>query len=207
MTGGAPLSFSGMLAQADLVVQAVVALLVICSVACWAIIIRKVVQVAALRRAIAGVEAYATSPGTASASSDTLLDRLLAELHTERAVPGPDIRPRLETALRLAGLREVRAGETGLPFLATVASTAPFVGLFGTVWGIMHSFTAIAAAQDTSLASVAPGIAEALLATAIGLAVAIPAVVGYNQIRAAFARCGQRLAAVAAVMARTATAP
>ena len=69
----------------------------------------------------------------------------------------------------------------GLSFLATVGATAPFVGLFGTVWGIMHSFTGIAAAKDTSLAVVAPGIAEALFATAVGLAAAIPAVIFYNQ--------------------------
>lgn len=71
--------------------------------------------------------------------------------------------------------------QSGLSFLATVGATAPFVGLFGTVWGIMHSFTGIAASKDTSLAVVAPGIAEALFATAIGLAAAIPAVIFYNQ--------------------------
>ena len=85
-----------------------------------------------------------------------------------------------------------------------MASTAPFVGLFGTVWGIMHSFSSIAEAKDTSLAAVAPGIAEALFATAIGLATAIPAVVGYNQIRAAFTRCGQRLGTATASFAKRA---
>jgi biopolymer transport protein ExbB/TolQ len=72
--------------------------------------------------------------------------------------------------------------EPGLPFLATVGSAAPFVGLFGTVWGIMGSFTRIAAANDTSLSVVAPGIAEALFSTAIGLAAAIPAVIAYNKL-------------------------
>ena len=82
--------------------------------------------------------------------------------------------------------------EGGLPNLAVISSVAPFVGLFGTVWGIMASFAGIAAAKDTSLAVVAPGIAEALAATAYGLAAAIPASVGYNRIGAAFSRIGQR---------------
>ncbi|MFW2392399.1 MAG: MotA/TolQ/ExbB proton channel family protein, partial [Methyloceanibacter sp.] len=76
----------------------------------------------------------------------------------------------------------------GLPFLATIGSAAPFIGLFGTVWGIVNSFTAIATQKDTSLAVVAPGIAEALIATALGLAAAIPAVVAYNQITVALGR-------------------
>jgi biopolymer transport protein ExbB/TolQ len=84
--------------------------------------------------------------------------------------------------------------EGGLPNLAVISSVAPFVGLFGTVWGIMTSFAGIAASQDTSLAVVAPGIAEALAATAYGLAAAIPASVGYNRIGASFARAGQQVA-------------
>ena len=83
--------------------------------------------------------------------------------------------------------------QSGLPFLATVGATAPFVGLFGTVWGIMRSFTGIAAAKDTSLAVVAPGIAEALFATAIGLAAAIPAVIFYNQANVLLCSVGNRM--------------
>ena len=79
---------------------------------------------------------------------------------------------------------EVKRLRTGLSLLATSGSTAPFVGLFGTVWGIMNSFSSIARSQDTSLAVVAPGIAEALFATAIGLVVAIPAVMAYNKLSA-----------------------
>ena len=84
--------------------------------------------------------------------------------------------------------------EGGLPNLAVISSVAPFIGLFGTVWGIMTSFAGIAQSQDTSLAVVAPGIAEALAATAYGLAAAIPASVGYNRIGAAFSRAGQQVA-------------
>ena len=99
---------------------------------------------------------------------------------------------RVERAMRGAVRGELKRIETGLPFLATVGSAAPFIGLFGTVWGIMHSFTAIASAKDTSLAVVAPGIAEALFATAIGLAAAIPAVVAYNQISVSLGRAAER---------------
>ena len=93
-----------------------------------------------------------------------------------------DLRDRLERAMLVALKTELRRIEVGLPFLATVGSAAPFIGLFGTVWGIINSFTAIAQQKDTSLAVVAPGIAEALIATALGLAAAIPAVMAYNQI-------------------------
>ena len=82
--------------------------------------------------------------------------------------------------------------KAGLPFLATIGSAAPFIGLFGTVWGIMNSFTAIAQQKDTSLAVVAPGIAEALFATALGLAAAIPAVMAYNQIIVSLGRLAAR---------------
>jgi len=94
---------------------------------------------------------------------------------------------------RAAG-RLLGQAEGGLPNLAVISSVAPFVGLFGTVWGIMSSFAAIAQANDTSLATVAPGIAEALATTAYGLAAAIPASIGYNRISAAFARVEQAMA-------------
>jgi biopolymer transport protein ExbB/TolQ len=93
---------------------------------------------------------------------------------------------------------ELRRVEPGLPFLATVGSAAPFVGLFGTVWGIMNSFSSIAARNDTSLAVVAPGIAEALFATALGLVAAIPAVVAYNKLATRITRLAQRLNAAIA---------
>ena len=84
--------------------------------------------------------------------------------------------------MRAALTNRIKRLQTGLPLLATAGSTAPFIGLFGTVWGIMNSFSSIAKSQDTSLAVVAPGIAEALFATAIGLIVAIPAVMAYNKL-------------------------
>ena len=91
--------------------------------------------------------------------------------------------------------REARRFERGLPFLATTGSSAPFIGLFGTVWGIMNSFQAIALTKNTSLAVVAPGIAEALFATALGLVAAIPAVVAYNKLSNDIGRYAGRLEA------------
>src|SRR3546814_7142433 len=104
-------------------------------------------------------------------------------------------RERIERAMRAALAAELRKVEPGLPFLATVGSAAPFIGLFGTVWGIMSSFTAIAQSQDTSLAVVAPGIAEALFATGLGLVAAIPAVIAYNKLTTDLGRLAQRLTA------------
>jgi biopolymer transport protein TolQ len=103
------------------------------------------------------------------------------------------LQTRIDRVLDVAIRRETAALERRLLFLATVGSAAPFVGLFGTVWGIMNSFQAIAASKNTALAVVAPGIAEALLATALGLLAAIPAVVGYNKLSSAANKIGQRL--------------
>ena len=103
------------------------------------------------------------------------------------------LRQRVERAMSVAINREMNRLERGMTFLANVGSTAPFVGLFGTVWGIMHSFTAIASSQNTSLAVVAPGIAEALFATALGLVAAIPAVIAYNKFTNDLNRYADRL--------------
>jgi biopolymer transport protein TolQ len=102
---------------------------------------------------------------------------------------------RIDRVMQVTMGREIEALERNMTFLATVGSTAPFVGLFGTVWGIMNSFQAIAQSKDTSLAVVAPGIAEALFATALGLVAAIPAVVAYNKISTDLGRYAARLEA------------
>jgi biopolymer transport protein TolQ len=91
------------------------------------------------------------------------------------------VRERINQVMMVARNREIESLENGLGFLASIGASAPFIGLFGTVLGIMHSFTAIAVSKNTSLVSVAPGIAEALFATAIGLFAAIPAVIAYNK--------------------------
>jgi biopolymer transport protein TolQ len=103
------------------------------------------------------------------------------------------VRERIDRAMNVTIMREMERLERYMIFLASVGATAPFVGLFGTVWGIMHSFSAIAAMHNTDLAVVAPGIAEALFATAIGLVAAIPAVLAYNKLSNDLARYASRL--------------
>jgi biopolymer transport protein TolQ len=103
------------------------------------------------------------------------------------------LRQRIDQVMTLTMGREIERLESNLSFLASVGSTAPFIGLFGTVWGIMNSFQSIAATKNTSLAVVAPGIAEALFATALGLVAAIPAVIAYNKISNELGRYANRL--------------
>ena len=103
------------------------------------------------------------------------------------------VRDRIERVMDLTIGREMERLEKQMTFLASVGSSAPFIGLFGTVWGIMNAFTSIAAEANTSLAVVAPGIAEALFATALGLVAAIPATIGFNKLNSDLTRYGQRL--------------
>ena len=193
------------LGHADFVVLTVVALLMLSSIVSWAIIVEKVVRLSRLSAVLGRIETQVAAPSGLATQPSELLGMMLAA-RDEEVLDGEspsDLRTRRLAAMRAAYLGELRRFEGGLSFLATVASTAPFVGLFGTVWGIMRSFSAIASSKDTSLAVVAPGVAEALFATAIGLAAAIPAVVAYNFSRAALGRCGRRLGAVAAALAKS----
>lgn len=199
LAAGAAHEFSlyGMIMDADPVVKAVMAGLALASVACWAIILEKIIRIASLKRGLKRLEAIAG--GDAPAQNDHALVRLLltsaqreAEDGGSRGEERSDVRARLERAMRGTLKSELQRQETGLPFLATIGSAAPFIGLFGTVWGIMNSFTAIGQQQDTSLATVAPGIAEALFATALGLAAAIPAVMAYNAIAVQLGRLAAR---------------
>jgi len=195
---GRDFSVIGMIAHADPVVQAIVALLIVCSIASWAITFEKIVRLRGLARQARALEAQAASgrlPADQLGIVGAMSQAALAELN-DGGSPGEDrtgVRARLERAMRGAMKGDLRRLESGLPFLATVGSTTPFVGLFGTVWGIMHSFTAIAQSKDTSLAVVAPGIAEALFVTALGLAAAIPAVVAYNLITVSLGKAAERL--------------
>jgi biopolymer transport protein ExbB/TolQ len=186
-------SIFGMVAQADPIVKAVMLLLALASVGCWAIILEKLVRLTKLGRDLRRLERSVSDDNLAEAPRG-LVRTLLSAAHQEaedggsRNEPRGELRARLERAMRLSLKGELQRLEVGLPFLATVGSAAPFVGLFGTVWGIMNSFTSIAQQKDTSLAVVAPGIAEALFATALGLAAAIPAVVAYNMISVSLGR-------------------
>jgi biopolymer transport protein TolQ len=190
------LSFLALFLQADPIVKGVMVALVLASLASWTVILDKLLRIRALRRearaferaAQAGETGGAALPGAAgrigAAGLEAWRDRDAGESRAER-------RERIERAMRTALAVEMRRLQPGLPLLATIGSAAPFVGLFGTVWGIMNSFSAIARSQNTSLSVVAPGIAEALFATAIGLAAAIPAVLAYNAFATALGRLQQ----------------
>ena len=184
----------GMFVQADVVVKVVMIGLALASVATWTVLLVKTVQLRAARRE--GRRALATVLSARSlldaarqiADHSNAVGRLLAaaqdEVEKSRDLPADGIKERIAWQLeRIEAAAAQRIGR-GMGVLATVGAVAPFVGLFGTVWGIMNSFIGISRAHTTNLAVVAPGIAEALLATAFGLAAAIPAVVIYN----AFAR-------------------
>jgi len=190
----ATLSPIGLFLQADLVVKAVMLGLLAASIWTWAIIIGFSLT---LTRATRANEAYERDFWKAPdidrfferrGTEDLPAARVLAAGIKEwrrstgaKRVDREGVRGRLATLMASASAAEVDALTSRLNILATVGSVAPFVGLFGTVWGIMRSFTAIAAEQNSSLAVVAPGIAEALFATAIGLFAAIPAVIAYNR--------------------------
>jgi biopolymer transport protein TolQ len=193
-----PATFSvvSLFLHADIVVKGVLLLLLAGSVWSWAVIIEKLGRLAAVRRLTRSCEARVATaqtaidltglsgrPDGADPAAAVLSAGWSESAQTAGAEPetASERRGRIERAMRIALGVELRRLEARLPFLATLGSAAPFIGLFGTVWGIMRSFTGIAAANNTSLAVVAPGIAEALFATAMGLAAAIPAVVAYNK--------------------------
>ena len=182
--------------------------LLLASVVCWALVFEKIYRVRRLNREVDVLEDAAAAGKLAASTEAGLVSSVNAAANTEwsegakNAGPG-EIRDRLEQAMRGAMRRELKGIEKGLPFLATLGSAAPFIGLFGTVWGIMNSFTAIAQSKDTSLAVVAPGIAEALFATAVGLAAAIPAVIAYNQFTVALGRASDKISPALSVLARS----
>ena len=202
--------------HADPVVQGVMLVLLGASVWCWAVILDKAVRLRSLRRAAAAFERSVAAG--AAADKDTaqppLTGALIAaaarEWHDDGGSAGAaggipesraERRQRIDQAMRAVLGRALRQAERGMTVLATTGSAAPFIGLFGTVWGIMHSFNGIAQSQDTSLAVVAPGIAEALMATAMGLVAAIPAVIAYNKLLASFAALAYRFGGVIAALA------
>ena len=163
--------------------------LALASLWCWVLIVEGVISLLRLGRAIGAARAQVAAGSLAPIAE---AGRAAAQLQVERETAG-ERRTRVGEAMARAARETLGRAEGGLPNLAVIASVAPFVGLFGTVWGIMTSFAGIAEAKDTSLAVVAPGIAEALAATAYGLAAAIPASVGYNRIGAGFARASRAL--------------
>lgn len=211
---GANLSLLGLFLQAGLVVQLVILLLIAASVWVWAIIIEKSLTIRRINREASAFEDKFWS----GRSLDELYDLEGAEPgHPMAAVFGAamgewrrsvrvagaeaarsSIAARIDRAMDVTTMREMERLERYMVFLASIGAVAPFVGLFGTVWGIMHSFAAIAAMHNTNLSVVAPGIAEALFATAIGLVAAIPAVLAYNKLSTDLSRIAARLEAFGA---------
>ena len=202
----ASLSPIALFLQADIVVKAVMIGLLLASVAVWVVILVSGWQLRRARRETerferdfwkaSDVEGFAKEAGGRDVAAARVLQAGLAEWKRSTArgvVDRAGVRERLLGALDSATAHEVDQLGERLNLLATVGSVAPFVGLFGTVWGIMRSFAAIAGAKESSLAVVAPGIAEALFATAIGLFAAIPAVIAYNRFLHALGRIESRL--------------
>ncbi len=180
--------------DADIVVQVVMAGLILASIWVWAIVVSFALRMGAVNRRCASyegefwkakdLEAYQTQNGSADVASSVVVAAGLTEWRRSFSGKRPDpegLRQRLSTVMDSAVAQEADNLAERLNFLATVGAVAPFVGLFGTVWGIMNSFFQIGQQQNSSLAVVAPGISEALFATAIGLFAAIPAVIAYNR--------------------------
>jgi biopolymer transport protein TolQ len=199
----------GLFWQADAVVKIVMMMLVVASIWCWAIIIEKLMRIRRLNAQADSFEEAFWSGGSLDALYDRIgqspADPMAATFAAgmrewrhaaDRGIGGTrksSLQQRVERVMAVSIGREMARAERYMTFLASVGSTAPFIGLFGTVWGIMNSFTSIAGSGNTSLAVVAPGIAEALFATAMGLLAAIPAVLSYNKFSTDLGRYADRL--------------
>lgn len=205
------ISLISLFLQAHLVVKVVIIGLILASVWTWAIIFDKLVLFSRTRRQMDRFEKvfwsgqsleelYRSLTGRTPTGMASIFVAAMREWKRsfEAGARSPiGLQSRIDKVLDVTIARETTRLERRLLFLATVGSAGPFIGLFGTVWGIMTSFQAIAASKNTSLAVVAPGIAEALLATALGLLAAIPAVVAYNKLSGDAGKLSQRLAGFA----------
>jgi biopolymer transport protein TolQ len=204
------MSLMGLFDHADIVGKLIITSLLVISVLTWAIIFDKIMKLKKLKSKAEYFEERFWSAG----SLDMLHDKIKRPADPMQAVfvagmkewrsaqdkglftnpaSRANVQSRIDRMLSVTIGREMAMVETWMTFLASVGSVAPFIGLFGTVWGIMHSFIGIAQAQNTSLAVVAPGIAESLLATAVGLIAAIPATTAYNKFSTEIGRYGARL--------------
>jgi biopolymer transport protein TolQ len=204
------MSIMGLFDHADIIAKLVIIGLLVISVFTWAIIFDKMLKILRLKNRATYFEERFWSAGSLDALYDKIkrpADPMQAVFvagmkewraaHDKGLITGSssrgNVQARIDRMLQVTIGREMAMIETWMTFLASVGSVAPFIGLFGTVWGIMHSFIGIAQAQNTSLAVVAPGIAESLLATAVGLIAAIPATTAYNKFSTEIGRYGARL--------------
>ena len=190
LASSADFSLLNLFIRADIIVKSVIILLIVCSVYSWAVIIEKF---RLFKKINESTEEFETKFWN-SKSAESFYNNLPSNIEDPMALvfkdamqsllkrkSKSDLNNRISTMLETGIEKQMSKLSKGFTFLATVGSTAPFIGLFGTVWGIMNSFQSIAISRNTSLAIVAPGIAEALFATALGLLAAIPAVIAYNK--------------------------
>ena len=190
LASSADFSLINLFLKADIIVKSVIVLLIACSIYSWAVIFEKLKLFKTINSSSDKFEDkfwksksvenfYNSMPQNVSDPMAVIFKESMQGIMKSRSKS--NINERLSSILEAGIEKQVSKIEKGFTFLATVGSTAPFIGLFGTVWGIMNSFQSIAISRNTSLAIVAPGIAEALFATALGLLAAIPAVVAYNK--------------------------
>ena len=190
LASSADFSLLSLFIRADVIVKSVIIMLIVCSIYSWAVIIEKIRLFKKINQSTEEFESKFWN----SKSAETFYNNLPTNTEDPMALvfkdamqnllkrkSKTDLHDRMTTMLETGIEKQMSKISKGYTFLATVGSTAPFIGLFGTVWGIMNSFQSIAISRNTSLAIVAPGIAEALFATALGLLAAIPAVVAYNK--------------------------
>ena len=202
LASSADFSLINLFIRADIIVKSVIILLVACSIYSWAVIIEKLKLFKKINQSSEEFEKKFWN----SKSAESFYNNLPANVDDPMALVFKDamqsllkrkskidLNNRMTTMLETGIEKQMNKISKGFTFLATVGSTAPFIGLFGTVWGIMNSFQSIAISRNTSLAIVAPGIAEALFATALGLLAAIPAVVAYNKFNNDSAKYSQKL--------------
>ena len=195
-------SLMNLFLRADIVVKSVIIILIVCSIYSWAVIIEKFRLFKKINKSSEEFEENfwnSKSAETFYNSLPTKVDDPMAVVFQEamesllKKKSKNNLSERMSTFLEVGIEKQMSKIDKGFIFLATVGSTAPFIGLFGTVWGIMNSFQSIAISRNTSLAIVAPGIAEALFATALGLLAAIPAVVAYNKFNTDSQKYSQKL--------------
>ncbi len=202
LASSADFSLMNLFIRADIVVKTVILILIACSIYSWAVIFEKFKLFKKINKSTEEFENkfwnsksaetfYNNLPATTEDPMALIFRDAMQNLLKRRSKT--DLNVRMTTLLETGIEKQVIKISKGFTFLATVGSTAPFIGLFGTVWGIMNSFQSIAISRNTSLAIVAPGIAEALFATALGLLAAIPAVVAYNKFNNDSIKYSQRL--------------
>jgi len=190
--GSTDFSLIQLFLRADFIVKAVIIVLIAASIYSWALIFDKYKLFKRIEKSTTNFEEKFWKSKSAESFYNSLTNRdkdpvanifqaAMAELIKTKNKSNPIQSARVSRVIEISAYKEINIIEKNFTFLATVGSTAPFIGLFGTVWGIMNSFQSIAISRNTSLAIVAPGIAEALFATALGLLAAIPAVIAYNK--------------------------